>query len=329
MTVCASLVNLTVAQQSASAITDLLATDSIWHIDIRTDWNHLFADRSDSLEYQRAYVTWQIGDSLIERKAKVRLRGNFRRRADVCSFPPFKLRFSKEQRAGTPFQMHKHLKVVTHCMEESFLLREYLVYRTYEKLTPYSFRARLVKITYSSTQDTIPSQTYFAVLLEDDKTLAKRLGGELWEGDRLKPEQVDRQELTLLALFQYMIGNLDWDISLHKNVDFVQIPGKEQPVVVPFDFDYSAMVNPPYTGITPSYDRRRIGGWLCRDREEYNSAVQTILANKDEILELYRKFPHLSSQFRQEPAQYIRSFFREAKRPTFLDLLEEFCEEEG
>ena len=60
------------------------------------------------------------------------------------------------------------------------VIREYLVYRMYEQLSPYSVRARLINLTLLNTNvEQVGSTTVKAILLEDEEETAARLGGSL------------------------------------------------------------------------------------------------------------------------------------------------------
>ena len=56
------------------------------------------------------------------------VRGNFRRNANNCEFPPLYLDFQKKKTKGTLFAKQNKLKLVTHCQSEDYVVREYLIY---------------------------------------------------------------------------------------------------------------------------------------------------------------------------------------------------------
>jgi hypothetical protein len=80
------------------------------------------------------------------------LRGLTRRAADVCDFPPLRVRFTGAPPPQSLFAGQKSLKLVTHCRNsasfQQYLLLEYSAYRMYNLLTPRSFRVRLANIDY-------------------------------------------------------------------------------------------------------------------------------------------------------------------------------------
>jgi hypothetical protein len=74
-----------------------------------------------------------------------------------------------------------------------------------------------------------------------------------------------------VALFEFMIGNTDWFIQNRHNLEFVVVPGHNLLVPIPYDFDYSGLVNAPYavhhTSLElPSVEIRYYQGW-CYSEE--------------------------------------------------------------
>src|SRR5207247_7684958 len=67
-------------------------------------------------------------------------RGHFRLRQTSCTFVPLRVEFDRPSVLGTVFDGHKALKLVTHCRDndtyEQYILREYLVYKVFNLLTP-------------------------------------------------------------------------------------------------------------------------------------------------------------------------------------------------
>jgi len=135
----------------------------------------------------------------------IRTRGNFRRQ--YCEFPPLQLNFKKSQVKTTLFAGQDKLKVVAPCKRvarfQQYVILEYLAYRTLEILTDYSFKTRLLRLTYVDSEEKIEPWTDIVFVIEDDSDVAKRLGL-----DRLKIEQVgfaelDREKTALAELFQF------------------------------------------------------------------------------------------------------------------------------
>ena len=143
---------------------------------------------------------------------QIRTRGHSRRLRQTCDFAPLRLEFVKEQARKTVFEGHGPLKLGTHCRSdvsvfEQYVLREYTVYRLYNLLTPFSFRARLVRATYVDTVKNKTVDARYAMFIEDDDDVARRMSGRISDRLGLLFRNVHADTVQLMTLFEYMIGN--------------------------------------------------------------------------------------------------------------------------
>ena len=74
------------------------------------------------------------------------------------------------------------LKLVTHCLENKFegnenVMKEYLLYKLYNEITPESFRVQFVKITYLDSKGKLGKIKRFGFIIESKDQLAFRLQG--------------------------------------------------------------------------------------------------------------------------------------------------------
>ena len=145
-------------------------------------------------------------DLTVERRGITRQR--------VCSFPPVKLRFEKAEVKGTTFRGQKSIKMVTHCKGGSiyvqYYLLEMLAYQMYNLITDFSFRVRPLSVTYVDSESGKEDDPVFAFLIEDDSDVAKRNGQKKLHIGNIRRSQLQPDEASNFALFQYMISNLDW-----------------------------------------------------------------------------------------------------------------------
>jgi len=92
--------------------------------------------------YEKSQGNW---DSLI---VGVQLHGHFRR--ENCQLPPIKLKLKKSDTKNTLFEGTKKLKLVVPCQKtgdkDKLIVREYLCYQFYEKISPYHFNTRLLSL---------------------------------------------------------------------------------------------------------------------------------------------------------------------------------------
>jgi len=70
---------------------------------------------------------------------EVKARGNFRRLLGNCTYAPLMLRFETMKSLNPPyFSGQKELKLVMPCQGDEYVIREWLVYKLYNLLTPLS-----------------------------------------------------------------------------------------------------------------------------------------------------------------------------------------------
>lgn len=197
----------------------------------------------------------------------VSIRGKFRR--NRCEYAPLKLNFSKKDLANSGLEKFDKYKLVSPCFADpsaqDLVLKEYLAYKAYNLLTPYSFRVQLLEITYRDANGVHPDRVATAFLIENTKEMASRIGGEEMDHALGQPaEAYDSRAEATHALFQYMVGNGDYSLPLARNLKVVKMPnGKLIPVG--YDFDFTGWVGAPYAspsaevGQTSIYERVYLG----------------------------------------------------------------------
>jgi hypothetical protein len=248
-------------------------------------------------------------------RVEVRPRGKYRRR--ICDVPPLKLKFSKKELRASALDTFNEVKIVTPCEftpeGEALLMKEYLAYRAYEKIDPtYSVRARLVKIKFKDKHVEVQRPAAFCILLEHEEELTGRLGGSIVEAYNLKMDSMDMSKTSLTVMFEYMIGNTDWDLSSFRNV-YLFKPNKGGKLMpIPYDFDFSGLVNAPYAVPTSESGLRKVQDRYLMARDIPSSflrqAVQTIKSNKLEIGAICTA-AYLPDNVSKEVMRYLNTFF--------------------
>lgn len=286
-------------------------------------WNTIKKNkkRDDKYPVQLEYTGADGGQYTID--AEVSLRGITRRRE--CRFPPLKLHFDKKKLKGTEFRGNKSLKLVTYCdtntKYEQYYIKEFLIYRIYNLITDYSFRARPMVIEYkdNSKDDSI---TRFGFLIEDVDDLAKRNDFEELSLAKVPFRQLDPVTTTRLSLFQFMIGNLDWaatggpkDDSCCHNSKLIGAGNDINPKYsVPYDFDSSGLVNAHYAAPPEALNMRNIRQRLYRGFCVFNNQLPQTVAlfqeKKPDILALFQDNKHLSDNSRERAIDYIEDFYK-------------------
>jgi len=278
-------------------------------------------------EYMPAHFTYQINDTLrLEKEMRVKARGNFRR--DYCHFAPFWLNINKADVRNRYLKETKKIKIVTHCGNSEFyqnlVLKEYLAYRIFNILSPVSFRVRLIDMTYVDTGRKGRVTHSWAFMIEPEEMVAERHQALVFKKDDLSMRLMEPEAFDLMALFMYMIGNPDYSVAGRHNVKILGLEGFGSVgyTPVPYDFDYSGLVNASYAipgddlGITSVRERYFLG--LCRDDGAYLEAINTIHSHREEILDLIRSFPYLEPRERDDMVRYLEGFFRISAIPEAL-----------
>ena len=80
----------------------------------------------------------------------------------------------------------------------------------------------------------------WAFLIEPMDLMAARLNATDIKSEKLSMRTVNREDMDLVALFQYMIGNGDFSVTGRHNLKILAVkpPGPQGFVPVPYDFDY-------------------------------------------------------------------------------------------
>jgi hypothetical protein len=263
-----------------------------------------------------ATISFPANDgSVASMPLRVRTRGYSRRNPVTCAFAPLRLEFETARTKGTIFDGHGALKLGTHCRKgaEAVILKEHVIYRMYNLLTPRSFRSRVVHVKYvdNGTQKTVAEEA--GLLIEDDDDVAKRLEARSIELPQAIFVRVDQETLSLMMLFEYMIGNTDFSLMVQHNVrlmatqDFRRYP-------VPYDFDYSGLVDSGYgvptkeLGITDVRDRLYRGP--CRTAAEWQPFLDKMRTHKAAFMSMWDTQPGLEPDDRRQAKRYLESFYK-------------------
>mgnify|MGYP005989416391 CR=1 FL=1 len=297
---------------------------------ITTDLDHIVGDRSSD-EYIDGNFEVYDGKKLISAwDVKLKHRGRFRRK--LCDFPPLKLNFDKDQLKDRGLAKFDKFKLVTHCIDDKFaaqenVVREYLAYEMYNLLSPNSYRAVLAKITYVDQNNPRNKVVRYGVLVEPTSELEDRIGAEEVE-DLVNPpaEILNSVVENRVSLYQYMIGNEDWSITMMRNLKLFQSKTTGKYILVPYDFDFSGLVNTSYA--IPSVDN----GLVSVEQRIYlgKPVLESVLAankkhyqdQKEAIWDLIKSTKKISGEGKIYIRAYLQSFYDELDTlaiPTIAD----------
>ena len=266
---------------------------------------------------QPATVTLRFPDSTtIKEDIRINTRGKFR--LENCQMPPILVNFKNN--SSPRLRPLGKLKLVVGCgatnEDEQLIIKEYLAYKMYNMLTDKSFRVRLVKLHYDDTRGKIKPYAQYGFLLEDVDDMAKRNKCKEIQDIAIQTESTDRKQMTLVALFEYMIGNTDWSVPAFHNIKLIQ---KQEdplaiPIAVPYDLNHTGFVNAAYAvppeelGIESVKDRLYRG--FPRSMEELQETIAIFNAKKKDIYDLINNCPWLNKAARKESINYLDGFYK-------------------
>jgi hypothetical protein len=313
-------------QPQTADLPPLFASHELVQLTIEAPLQTIFREREQESEDHDATLRYTGPDGTeVVLDVALRTRGKFRLERSTCNFPPLRLNIRTQQAENTLFADQDKLKLVTHCQSgrsqyEQYVLQEYLVYRLYNLLSNLSFRVRLLHVTYVDTDKDRETLTRYAFLVEDDDRLAARSGWQALAVHQVPPEAYDQQQLNVVEVFEYLIGNTDWDAfqkaadqeACCHNVKVVgNIAGPAFPI--PYDFDFSGMVDTRYATPDPSLPirnvRQRQYRGICRPREELDATLQIFQEHKDAIYSLYREQEGLEERTLKRSLEYLDEFY--------------------
>jgi len=295
----------------------LFHEESPIEVTLATDLRTLIFDIGDDRESHPATLTYQEGTDTLSLEVMLRSRGNFRRDRTICDFPPLRIEFEQDTLPGMLFSGMKDVKMVTHCRDriinQRYILEEYMIYKIYNLFTDLSYKVRLAQVTYIDTEERIKPIHQFAFFLEPTGKMAERNGGREIELKGLSLNHVNHPLINLFTIFQYFIANTDWSIRALHNVKLVSFSSEPMAIPVPYDFDFSGVINTYYSapdsvlGIASVHVRLFRSN--CRKLEELDPTFDLFREKKQQIYDLYLNFPYFEEKRVKKILQYYDEFY--------------------
>ena len=297
---------------------------------LSSDFKTLLAKRIQK-NYQPATITMRFPDSSIL-KEDIRIQTRRKFRLQNCYIPPLGLNFNNP--TSPKLKPLKKLKLVVGCAttsdDEQLIIKEYLAYKIYNFLTEKSFRVRLVKISFEDSKNKVKPYTQYGFLLEDVDEMAARNKCVEVQGKQFLTEQTNREQMTMVNLFEYMIGNTDWSVPHYHNIKLIRPKSDSlaSPYAVPYDLNHCGLVNAPYAlpqeelGIESVKERLYRG--FPRSQEELDKAIAVFQKQRENIKSLVSNCDWLTNKYKREVSGYIEDFYKviDSKREvknTFID----------
>lgn len=298
----------------------LFASNDEIRIAIQAPLSSLFRDRQNTGTVPGT-LTDPSGQSL---PISLALRGITRRTAEVCDFPPLRVEFTAPPPSNSMFAGQKRLKLVTHCKNaaafQQYLLLEFSAYRLLNTLSPKSFRARLASIDYKDASGR-PVMTRVGYFLEPLGDVADRNGMKpTHAGERIPTSYLNGTDAARYVLFQHMLGNHDWSMRAGPvgsecchNAELIGPPGPGQVTPIPYDFDFSGYVDPPYATPPSELDisdvRERKYRGYCIHNADTLAVARQFRDARPQLLAVLGTIPGLDGRTQARASSYLNGFF--------------------
>ena len=312
----------TIKNDTLETTNDVFSEADILPIKMSYSNKEIKKDSNDST-YIDSNLSYQLKDGYWQDlPVQLRRRGN--NRLKNCYFVPLKVKLKKSDTKNTSFEGHKNLKIVLPCLLEKDnndnVVKEYLVYKLFEVVSPYSFMTRLLDINFEEEKGN-KTKTFQlkGILVEDDKKMAKRLDGKVYDRN-VHPLNQEPVSSIRNALFEYMIGNTDFSQAYQHNIKLLYIDSNMVPI--PYDFDMSGFVNTSYAvvseingeslGLNSVTDRKYRG--FVRDVALFEKVRQEFIGNRDKFISILND--HASFFDRPEEFRVAKAYILE-----FLDII--------
>jgi len=301
-------------------------------VTISAPWKRLINDRKNPDPYPG---TIEFTDSLGQKQSlplTIERRGITRQK--LCKVPPIKLRFEKDAVKGTMFRGQDEIKMVTHCDKgerwQQYYPQEMVIYRLYNLMTERSFRVRPLSITYSDSEKGLVEDPQFAFLIEDDSDVAKRNDLMHLKVNKIKRAQLEPQEASLMALFEFMIANVDFeqtagpkpDNCCH-NTKLFGLDEVSNIYTIPYDFDSAGLVDTHYAA--PNENLRidevtdRLFRGFCIHNETLEPARQKYLEQEQAIYALVDNESLLNARSKARMHKFLAEYFEILRDPKEYD----------
>ena len=199
----------------------------------------------------------------------------------------------------------------------NLILKEYLCYKLYETLTPYSFKTRLVNVDLTELRKKNKTKSFNlkGILIEDVDKTAKRLNAKPVKSVVSRGALDDTFALRF-DFFQFMIANTDWSATHQHNSKLIY--ENSNFILLPYDFDMSGLVDAPYAVVSvvngqelPIADvTQRYYRGTCRSSQTTEFVRKEYLSKKDQLLSVPDDLKgELSDKEVSNIKDYLKEFF--------------------
>lgn len=315
LTILLAIMCLTTYSQEVEPL--LFSDTSLIEVELRYNFDELKRDYDNDPNYHSAELRYKnIWGGMVKIDAEIKTRGIFRRNPANCSQPPLWIRFNPSEVRNTPFEGLGKIKLVLQCYYRSnydqLLLKEFLAYKIYSIVSSYHYKVRIAKVTQID-RITNNKVIMYGFFIEPAEIMSIRLKSKLDDRKNIHPNACNKAITTRMAIFQYMIGHTDWSIKAQHNITLIEPHDAASPIPVPFDFDFSGIVDAPYSLpaehlLIKSVVERHFNGY-CRSLEEFKLAIEYFNSKKEEIIDCIKSFYLIDAKNRSRVIDYVYEFY--------------------
>ncbi|MEO6894214.1 MAG: hypothetical protein ABI136_04205 [Ginsengibacter sp.] len=295
---------------------------SILNVTIETNMVKIFRESDKKNSKFPAFFSTTLPDgSQVKEPVVLETRGHFRK--GFCYIPPIKVIFKNKK--TSVFESLGSLKLVNQCKTsetyQQYLVSELLIYKMFNLLTDKSFRVRLINLKIVDTNGKKKTITENSFLIENEKNLASRNTCTQIKSKKIKYNATDRRQMTLVDIFEYMIGNTDWSVSEDHNIQFLHSDTDSLSLayVVPYDFDCSGFVNADYAKPDPKLNisnvQERLYRGFPRTLDEINETLEIFKKQEKNIYAIITNCNLLNQKTKKDLKNYLDGFFTLIKNP--------------
>ena len=270
-------------------------------------------EKGDSSIVGSVSISTNSGPS-FELQTTFELGGKTRRK--ICRYPPVKFNYKKQELAQYNFiEDCDRAKIVVQCnttgsMEQSIIM-EKTIYDLYQVVSDYGRSAKIVQIADTKKKDLI------GFLLEEDEDFEQRTKTEVIKNKTVATTILDRSEYIKMCLFQYMISNADWSARKGHNTDLYRRLTDDALIVVPYDFDYSGIINNNYAVAPENLPINTVTQRYFMDKNvtegELMTGVAFFIEKEQSIFDVITSSAHLSNGSKKRMTKFIEGFYKTIK----------------
>jgi hypothetical protein len=301
--------------QQLALLNGLFSSDNVLELTLKGSVKELLNDREDKPATHPLSLVYKTADGVdVSLPIEGKTRGHFRKLKENCNYPPILLQFKKgEAQQASIFKEQVKMKLVMPCLGDDYVVREWLVYKLYNLISPESFKARLVKVSLDDNNGKKIAAAFYGILLEEEKQMAKR-NGMVPVTRKLKPAQILQDAFLKMAVFEYLIGNTDWSVEYLQNIKIIASDSLAVPIAVPYDFDHAGIVNAPYA--KPAEElmmygirERRYRGYCVMDMKVFDESIALFNRIKKEVYGAYTNCTLLDEKYKAATIKYLDEFY--------------------